>query len=134
MRRFILFQIFTQVIFLSAFLVCALPTAVIAQQHESYAPQFFVSLQDVPLMPGLTELTELTVVFDKPEGRIIESVAQIKSLSSDSVRAYYEASLPQLGWNRIGEDSFARQGEYLRMNFEIADGQSFLKITVMPHG
>ncbi|GJL85454.1 MAG: hypothetical protein DHS20C02_12290 [Micavibrio sp.] len=97
-------------------------------------PQFFASLQDVPLMPGLTELTDYTVVFDKPEGRIIESVAAVESLTPESIRTYYEASLPQLGWRRIGDDYFARQGEYLRMNFETVDGQDFLKIIIMPHG
>ncbi len=115
------------------------PLAVQAQQDSAApsglaTPQFFTSLQDVPLMPGLTELTEYTVVFDKPEGRIIESVASIESLTPEAIRTYYEASLPQLGWNRIGDDYFARQGEYLRMNFEEVEGQDFLKIIIMPHG
>src|SRR5690554_5350063 len=37
--------------------------------YDEPAPQFFTALQDVPLMPGLHEVPEMTVVFDKPEGR-----------------------------------------------------------------
>ena len=131
-------RIFMKVTFLLVMCCVMLPLPVRAQGPDSQsaltAPQFFTSLQDVPLMPGLRELTDLTVIFDKPEGRIIESVAAMDSLTVDIIRRYYKSSLPQLGWNRIGQDYFARQGEYLRLNFETVEGQGFLKIIIMPHG
>ncbi len=103
------------------------------QSGSAAAPQFFTALQDVPLMPGLRELPELTVIFDKPEGRIIESVAAMDSLVPAAVQGYYETSLPQFGWSRIAEGSFARQNEFLRLTFDHIDGQAFLRIMVTPH-
>ncbi|HBR68322.1 MAG TPA: hypothetical protein DEA55_02985 [Rhodospirillaceae bacterium] len=121
-----------KIILIIAAIFMAAPCALAQQDQEP--PKFFSSLQDVPLMPGLRELTDYAVMFDKPEGRIIESVAAVDSLTRESIRAYYEASLPQFGWKRIGKDNFARQGEYLRLGFEAVEGQDFLKITIMPHG
>jgi hypothetical protein len=122
-------KLFLLVVAFAIFVPCAF-----AQEDAASPPKFFASLQDVPLMPGLRELTDYTVMFDKPEGRIIESVASVDSLTRESIRAYYEGSLPQLGWRRIGPDYFVRQGEYLRLGFEAVEGQDFLKITIMPHG
>ena len=42
---------------------------------------FFSAIQDMPIMPGLHELADQTVMFDKPQGRIIEAVAEIDSVS-----------------------------------------------------
>jgi len=97
-------------------------------------PRFFEALQDVPLMPGLEELPDLTLSYDKPEGRIIESLAATGALTRRDIESFYKVTLPQLGWRLVGENSFARQGEYLKLGFEAADGENFLKITVMPHG
>lgn len=95
-------------------------------------PQFFSAIQDVPLMPGLTELPDQTVIFDKPQGRIIESVAEIESAVSDEVISYYEETLPQLGWERIESNFFQRNNEYLKISFEDFQGDKFLRLIVMP--
>lgn len=93
---------------------------------------FFETLQDVPVMPGLTELEEFTLVFDKPEGRIIEMVARIDGASVHDVRDYYRLSLPQLGWNRASQDNYLRGEEHLSLNFEREQNDSFLRMTVQP--
>ncbi len=93
---------------------------------------FFSSIEDMPLMPGLVELPEQTVVFDKPEGRIVESVAQIESVSQGDIQAFYDASLTQFGWKRLGDHTYVRQHEVLELNVEVIDGQEYLRVMVRP--
>ncbi len=113
-----------------------LPTSkTVAQQPPANSPheaQFFTSLQNMPLMPGLVELTGQTIAFDKPEGRIIESVAQIQGVSKGKIQLYYESVLPQFGWSRIAENTFVRGSERLHLSFEDYEEQSFLRVMVMP--
>ena len=94
--------------------------------------QFFESIQDLPLMPGLIERADATLVFDKPEGRVIESVAEMQSLSDEQVRQYYASSLPQFGWEMAGEDIFVRQNEALQLAFESDSGYEILRIMISP--
>jgi len=63
-------------------------------------------------MPGLREITEAGMVFDKPSGRIVEAFAE-GPVSRQAVAEFYDSTLPQLGW-RAGPDlSFSREGEQL---------------------
>jgi hypothetical protein len=93
---------------------------------------FFTTIQDMPLMPGLRELPEQMVSFDKPEGRIIETMAAIESGDAESIRAYYESALPELGWARVEDGVFVRQSEMLRMSVEQYQGQGFLRMVISP--
>lgn len=93
---------------------------------------FFSQLEDVPLMPGLTELADQTVFFDKPEGRIIESVALMGDASRRDVEVYYGGILAQFGWGRIDDTRFFREKEYLELSFENRDGDDVVKIMVRP--
>ena len=97
------------------------------------APAFFTALRDVPLMPGLEEMTEFTVVFDKPEGRIIESLAVAGTTPPEAIRNFYDTALPQFGWRRIAQNSFVREKENLQIHFEEIEGQNILRITVLPY-
>jgi hypothetical protein len=100
--------------------------------HAAESPQFFSSIPDMPLMTGLKELTDQTVVFDKPEGRIIESVALIESQPEEAVIRFYKDTLPQLGWARIGNLSFQREDEFLRVSIENFEGRKFLRLAIAP--
>lgn len=101
-------------------------------EASSNSTLFFETLQDVPVMPGLTELEDYTLVFDKPEGRIIEMVARIEGASADDVREYYRRSLPQLGWVMASQDNYRRGAEHLSLNFEREKNDLFLRMTVQP--
>ena len=101
-------------------------------QIEPEGTLFFESLQDVPVMQGLVELKDYTLVFDKPEGRIVEMVAKIEGGGINEARQYYSQSLPQLGWSRSSEDNYIRGNEHLSLNFEREQQESFLRITVEP--
>lgn len=94
--------------------------------------RFFSFIQDVPVMPGLRELPEQAVMFDNPEGRIVESVASIESAALDNLIPFYNDTLPQLGWAGLGGLSFRRDSEILKMTVESMDGKNFLRVTVSP--
>ena len=79
---------------------------------------FVTEIPDLPLMPGLTELAEAGIAFDKPFGRIVEAYAQ-GPVEPTAVLAFYRESLPQLGWSPLGERGFARDGE--RLVIEVID-------------
>lgn len=111
------------------FLLAAL---ILSASPAAAETRFFSSLEDVPLAPGLVEIPDQTIAFDKPEGRIVEQVARVGLVSEPSVKAYYESALPQLGWRRTGPLAFARDKESLRLSFESADGARFLRIGVAP--
>src|SRR5688572_29954042 len=90
---------------------------------------FFSALQDVPLMPGLHEISEQTVIFDKPDGRIVESFAEIEDISQDAVLRYYNASLPPFGWAKRGDGRFIRDKEILELRFQQLGDDVFLRIS-----
>lgn len=95
------------------------------------ADEFVAGTEDVPLMPGLTLITGSDLVFDKPEGRIIEAQAQ-GALSRVKVQAFYAASLPQLGWKKIGADHWQRETERLKLDFRGQDGHLTVGFTLSP--
>ena len=95
------------------------------------AEQFVVGTEDVPLMPGLTFIKGSDLVFDKPEGRIVEAQAQ-GMVSRGKVLAFYTASLPQLGWQKTGVDQWQRDTECLKLDFDGKDGHLTVGFTLSP--
>lgn len=96
------------------------------------SPQFFASLSDVPLMPGLVELSDQGYVFDKPQGRIGESLAYGTGMSPADIRLYYQESLPQFGWKSLPDNVYVRDGEEIRLEVERSDEQNLVKISIRP--
>ncbi len=80
---------------------------------------FLAGLDDLPLTPGLREIKDAGVVFDKPEGRIVEAFAE-GWLSVAKVRSFYAATLPQLGWRAEGAGRYRREGEVLSIGIRAA--------------
>lgn len=107
-----------------------LPSAAVYAQDDSV--RFFEVLGDVPMMPGLVERPELAMSYDKPGGRVVESVGDIGTLSTDEVEAYYKAVLPQFGWVFSGPGAFVRQGERLEFSFENDSDAGLLRISIQP--
>lgn len=101
-----------------------------AQQVQE--PKFFEVLSDVPLMPGLYEIPDESVVFDKPGGRIAESTAAARDLSGEEIRFFYGQALSQMGWTRASGDSFVRQDEVLILRIEQRDGYTVARFSVSP--
>ena len=93
---------------------------------------FFSTVEDLPLMSGLLEIADEGMVFDKPEGRIVEVVAAGTVLHG-AVVAYYESTLPELGWHRKGAAEFVRSGEVLRYRLETVGGMTEIRFTIAPN-
>lgn len=85
------------------------------------APRFLSIAEDVPLMPGLAEIPDTATVFDKPAGRIASTEAR-GAVTANSVRQFYAATLPQLGWQAIGPAEFRRDAELLQLTVTGGDG------------
>ena len=49
----------------------------------------------------MTEREDLTLVFDTPEGRIVETTMET-SAGVETVLSYYRRTLTQLGWHPVG--------------------------------
>ncbi len=78
---------------------------------------FLPGVEDLPLMPGLREMPEATLIFDKPVGRLVQAMAKGKSDPATLWR-FYDETLPQLGWRRVATGHFVRDGEGLRITVE----------------
>lgn len=83
-------------------------------------------------MPGLDELVDQTLIFDKPGGQIIESMALMQEVKPAAVSAYYDQVLPQFGWRKIAPSGFIRADERLNLEFETLNQYNVLKITISP--
>ena len=94
------------------------------------AQQFVPGTEDVPLMRELAPVKDSDLVFDKPEGRIIEASARGK-VTKSAVRSFYASTLPQLGWKASGE-SWTRDTETLHLDFGGRDGDLWVTFTLLP--
>lgn len=89
-------------------------TAVLLKAGES---GFLAGIEDLPIMPGLEELTDQGLVFDKPEGRIVEAFAE-GDLAPDDVAVFYSRTLPELGWEAESAGLYRREGEVLAIEVQ----------------
>jgi hypothetical protein len=105
----------------------ALPDVARAGEDAAYVS----GIQDLPLMPGLAEVQDAGVVFDKPSGRIVEAYAE-GAVSKAAVVQFYLNTLPQLGWRAKAESLYAREGENLGLNFLGGDGALIVRFTLQP--
>lgn len=83
-------------------------------EAESAAEPFVAGFEDLPLMPGLTQVAGAGMVFDTPGGRIVEAYAR-GAVSPAEVFAFYGRTLPQLGWRQGARSRYHRDGETLRL-------------------
>ena len=80
---------------------------------------FIAGVEDLPLMPGLSEIADAGLVFDKPSGRIVEAFAE-GAVSRQAVETFYDTTLPQLGWSPRPDRTFQREGE--RLYIKVREG------------
>src|SRR5579863_2863615 len=109
----------------------ALLSALVLAVIPASAEEFVSGTEDVPLMTGLAITPGSALVFDKPEGRIVEAQAH-GALARAKVEAFYDASLPQLGWKRIASDRWQRDAERLKLDFTGTDGHLTVGFTISP--
>ena len=100
------------------------------------AAQFFETLYDVPVMDGLTEVPEMALSFDKPNGRIAEAAATSLSLSEDAIINFYKTSLFQMGWQfkeqALNHYIYHRESEELIIYVEKSDSSLLIRFLLQP--
>ncbi len=92
---------------------------------------FIAGITDLPLMPGLREIPEATLIFDKPDGRLVKATAE-GAAEATALWQFYEATLPQLGWRRRSRGKFYRDGEILRIHVEKNDSKLTVRFAIAP--
>ncbi|MEX2649764.1 MAG: hypothetical protein WD673_12205 [Alphaproteobacteria bacterium] len=95
------------------------------------ADGFVSGIEDLPLMAGLTEVTDTGTVFDQPSGRFVEAYA-VGAVTVEAVARFYQDTLPHLGWQADGPMSFAREGERLSIVMTTADGTLTVHFSLSP--
>ncbi len=119
-------------VLLALALLCLLVPALSIGQAATQEPgRYFTEVPDLPLMPGMAEMPDAGVSFDKPEGRIVEVYAQGEG-KADEVLRFYRRTLPQLGWEAAGPKRFRREGEVLDLEVETAGNFVTLRCALHP--
>ena len=119
---------------LSVLLLAGLHAGLLASGGTATRAQeggFVAEVADLPLMPGLVEVADAGVVFDKPDGRIVEAYAE-GAVERAAVLAFYGGTLPQLGWRQTGTGRFRREGENLALDFLDGGGPLIVRFTLTP--
>jgi len=102
--------------FVAVLLLCGLAAVAPVSHLRAQETAGFVStIEDLPLMDGLIE-EEGGMVFDSARGRIVEAFAT-GWVNEGAVRAFYDETLPQLGWRPLGAGTFRRENEILMVEF-----------------
>jgi hypothetical protein len=116
--------------FACIFLICCVFLAVPAAHAEKTF--FFDSLYDVPIMPGLSEIPDMALSFDHPEGRIAQAAAAGSGVSPEAVLSFYDAALPALGWVVLSPGHYARDGEILEIEAAMQGSQAAVRFNLSP--
>lgn len=101
---------------------------------KSYAAEamFFETLYDVPIMPGLEEVPEMAMSFDKPDGRISQAAAIAPQIERQAIVRFYAESLPQMGWQQKAADHYERDGEKLEISIEKTETAQLVTFLLKP--
>lgn len=83
-------------------------------------------------MAGMSEVEDRSFVFDKAEGRVIETAGFLPHADDVSVRAYYDTVLGQLGWKPLKNKVFYRDSEQLIVNIEKVAGGVVVTFQLAP--
>ncbi len=92
---------------------------------------FVGGVEDLPLMPGLTEVEGAATVFDAPQGRIVETFAA-GAVTPQAIESFYAQTLPELGWTAAGAREFRREGEKLTLEITPAAEATTVRFTLAP--
>lgn len=84
----------------------------LASAAYAQAQEYLSGHEDLPLLAGLTQDRDSVMVFDTPQGRVVETFAQTPESGAKVLSAYAE-TLPQMGWTRKTPTRFERGAEAL---------------------
>ncbi len=95
-------------------------------------PGYSVIMEDLPLMPGMIEKADEAIVFDKPGGRIVETIAE-SSAEIKEIERFYVETLPALGWKASSSSRFTRDDEMLILTVEKKKGIASVHFVLTPN-
>jgi len=110
--------------------MCAL-----AMNFSAYAQDVTTYLQhipDVPLLPQMVELEDEALVFDKAEGRVVESAVYTDKIDENQALGFYKKVLPELGWQAVETQRFLRNDEQLIVKWEKVQGGGIIRFWLSP--
>jgi len=113
------------VLFALALLLAPLPRDAAAEAA------FLAGVEDLPLMPGLSEVDGAATVFDAPQGRIVETFAA-GAVAPAEVERFYAQTLPELGWIAASAREFRREGEKLTLEITPGADATTVRFTLAP--
>ncbi|MBV6631651.1 MAG: hypothetical protein KI792_01315 [Alphaproteobacteria bacterium] len=87
--------------------IAALAITLMALPGLAHALDYVEGFDALPLMPGLAPSAAGSLIFDKPDGRILEAVL-IGQVSASDTFSYYEPTLRSLGWEAVDESGAER--------------------------
>ena len=115
-------------IFFLGILICS----ILITKISNTAPKFIPGVNGLPLVTGLVLMPGRHIIFDTPEGRIIEAFADGK-ISPANILGFYKDTLPQLGWIVKSKNEFERENEVLRIEvFANKKNQSIVRFFITP--
>ncbi len=106
---------------LGVFLIgcCVLAGGPAAGQVRAGGTEAYLSvIPDIPLMQGLREDVSESVIFDKEQGKVAETVVFGENITPEEVNLYYRETLGQLGWKAQNTGFFLRNDEQLIVKVE----------------
>ncbi len=115
-------------LFALVLMLAAAPAIVISTASPAQAGNFSAAVDDLPIMQGMTELTNKIVVFDTPAGRLVETT-MITQVQTRQILTYYNQALTSLGWKAQNHSlrGYIRKNEVLMIEiFQKADGKTNL--------
>lgn len=95
------------------------------------ADAFVDGFEDLPLMPGLRNVPAASVSFDAAAGRIVVAFAE-GGVRMSQVRAFYDETLPQLGWSPNGTGRWTREGEVLTVDTVVESDGLVVRFELAP--
>lgn len=97
---------------------------------RSSSQKFVKGTDGIPLYPFFKEIKEKTVVFDSPDGKIINVKYHATGVNINKVINFYNDTLPQLGWKNDDGDSYFRDNEDLKFNISQQGRKQFLSFKI----
>lgn len=119
-----------KILIISLVICLAVPFA----KTQAGQAEFFESLYDVPVMAGLHEEKDMSVSFDKAQGRIAYAYATAPNIRFEDVIIFYDKALGQMGWQKLGSKAYVREQEKLEISLEKTSTSEVIRFVLQPLG
>ena len=114
-----------------AILLVILMNPAVSRSDSGYQ-SYFSALPDVPMMSGMEEVEDQTFVFDKAEGKVVETAGFLAESSPEELEKFYREALGQLGWKPFKTGVFVRDHEMLSLRVTKVGNGELVKFQLAP--